>query len=274
MHIIFALLSCLLPLYGSQLSARTDSTSKNEIRVMPVARTPESNTVMLRIAVPKSGEIVSGNPVWMQFRIDGYSLGSDSSQFGRASEIALSPLGQTVHVIVDNEPYFPVMEPAINPFNEEGWYYTTGYKFKLPIALKPGMHILRAFPARSFGESLKGDNTFQVTPFFVGEATQFRKDIDLTQPYLTYNEPSGQIALTTDKPVLLDFLIANCELTPDGYKVRLTIDGSENRMITSWQPYYIYGLSSGKHTIRLELLNGNAKVRGSFNDVERTIQVR
>jgi hypothetical protein len=72
----------------------------------------------------------------------------------------------------------------------------------------------------------------------------------------------------------LDFLISNCELTPDGYKVRLTIDGNVHRTLTSWQPYYIYGLSKGKHTIRLELLNKEEKVPGSFNDVTRTIYVQ
>ena len=56
--------------------------------------------------------------------------------------------------------------------------------------------------------------------------------------------------------------------------MRLTVDGKVHRTLTSWQPYYIYGLQKGKHTIRLELVDASGKVvAGPFNDVQRTIQV-
>jgi len=262
-------------LFGmSRAAAGKTSSSKGneEIRVMPVQPTPESNTVILKIAVPREKEVARTNPVWVQFRIEGFSLGADSSQFERDSELADSGMGQTVHVVVDNEPYFAVNEPAINPFNEAGYYYVTSYKFELPFSLKDGIHTIRMFPARSYGESLKGSNTFSVRTFYVRESSGGGQ-LDLSKPYLTYNEPSDQIELSTNQPILLDFLVSNCELTPDGYKVRLTIDGKTTRTLTSWQPYYIYGLPSGKHTIRLELLNGSAPVPGPFNDVTRTITV-
>jgi hypothetical protein len=259
-------------LFGmSRPADKTPGGMKEEIRVMPVARTPESNTILLAIAIPKNGEVVRGNPIWSQFRIEGFALGSDSSQFERSNEVPVSSMGQTVHVVVDNRPYFPINEPAINPFNEEGYYYITGYKFEMPFSLKDGMHTIRMFPARSFGESLKGSNTFSAITFYVGDQTS--KSFDFSQPFLTYNEPSGLTEWREDQPVLLDFLIANCELSPDGYTVQLTIDGMANRTLSSWQPYYIYGLKKGKHTIRLELLNRKTKVGGPFNDVEQTIVV-
>jgi hypothetical protein len=247
---------------------------KEEIRVMPVGRTPESNTVILRIAVPKEKEMVSGNPVWVQFRIEGFSLGADSSQFARADQVARTDMGQTVHVVVDNAPYFAINEPALNPFNEAGYFYVTNYKFEMPSSLKEGMHTIRMFPARSFGESLKGDNTFAMVVFYLGDMESEEKGkIDFSKPFLTYNEPSDQMELMENQPVLLDFLISNCELSPDGYKVRLTIDGRVNRTLSSWEPYYIYGLSKGKHKIRLELMEGSTRVLGPFNDVERTITI-
>ena len=52
-------------------------------------------------------------------------------------------------------PYFPVNEPALDPFNEQGWYDETSYKFEIPTKLSAGEHVLRVFLARSFGESLK-----------------------------------------------------------------------------------------------------------------------
>src|SRR3989344_4006522 len=238
---------------------------KETIQVLPVPRTPESKTVLLAIAFPESQEVVPKNPVWVQFRLDGYPLGA-GSQFDRADEVVVSSMGQTVHVIVDNQPYFPVEQPAIDPFNEEGSYYDTSYKFRLLDSLSEGLHTIRMFPARSFGESLKGENTFYAVSFYVGEVKD-RPVLDLHTPYLTYNEPGDQIPLSEGRPILLDFYLRHCELTPDGYKVRLTIDRKIKRNLTSWQPYYIYGLRKGRHTIRLELIDAKGKkVPGLFND--------
>ncbi|HSX38374.1 MAG TPA: hypothetical protein VLE95_06050 [Chlamydiales bacterium] len=245
--------------------------SGEEIRVMPVARSPESNAIILTIAIPKEGEIVSKNPVLSQFRVDGFALGADSSQLERSNQLPNSDMGQTVHIVIDNHPYFAINEPAIDPFNENGYFYDSSYRFEIPFALKNGMHIMRIFPARSFGESLKGANTFHMSTFYIGHADS--KTFDYSKPFLTYNEPSDQIPWTVNQPVLLDFLLANCELTPDGYTVQLTVDGIVHRALTSWQPYYVYGLAKGKHTFRLQLMNKGVQVAGPFNTVERTIVV-
>jgi hypothetical protein len=268
MNLLFA--SALIAM--ATLGADKPMVGKSSIRSMPVDRTPESDTVSLKIAVPKNEQLIS-NPVWVQFKIEGYSLGSASSQFDRADELVVSKMGQTVHVVVDNEPYIAVNEPAIDPFSDQGYFYQTSYKFELPKKLSKGMHTLRIFPTRSYGESLKGSNTFQAMSFYVG-SLEGGMQVDLSQPYLTYNEPSDQMYLVENKPVLLDFLISNAELSPDGYKVRLTIDGEVNRVLPFWQPYYIYGLKKGKHKIRLELIDENNKiVPGPFNDVERQITI-
>ncbi|NDB85948.1 MAG: hypothetical protein EB127_25100 [Alphaproteobacteria bacterium] len=64
-------------------------------------------------------------------------------------------------------------------------------------------------------------------------------------------------------------------MSVDGYKVKLTIDGKIQRTLTSWKPYYIYGLKKGKHTFKLELLDpSNKVVPGSFNTVEKTIVIK
>lgn len=241
------------------------------IRTMPVIPTPESRTVMLKIAIPKEGQIVS-NPTWIQFRIDGFALGA-ASQFERASEIVVSKMGQTVHVIIDNEPYIAINEPAVDPFDRSTNFYDMSYKFQLPYNLSEGVHTIRMFPARSYGESLKGDNTFAAMKFYVG-TNRDSKEIDLSAPYITYNEPSPSMPLKAGTPVLLDFYVNNTELSVDGYKVRLSVDGTVDRVLTLWSPYYIYGLSKGRHTIRLELLDSDNKlVPGIFNDVEQTITI-
>jgi hypothetical protein len=242
-----------------------------QIRILPVKRTPESETSTVVISIPKNGATVKGNPVWVQTRVEGYPIGA-SSQFDRASEVATTDQGQTIHVVVDNQPYFPVYEPALDPFNEEGWYYETSYKFELP-KLESGEHLLRVFLARSFGECLKGEWSFTASTFTIGNKPETSR-YDLSKPFLTYNEPSNQMYLTEDMPILLDFFVSNCELSSDGYKVRLTVDGNTTRTLTAWQPYYIYGLKKGNHTIRIELLNSRGKpLTFPMTSAEQTITV-
>ena len=268
-------LAALLLFAGSLHSADSQPSTKTadeKIRVLPVDPTPESESIILAIALPKQGEVVQGNPVWAQIRVDGYPLGTDS-RFQRNDELVTTDMGQTVHVVIDNNPYFPINGPSLSPFDENGFYYNSRYKFEIPFKLKEGMHTIRIFPARSFGESLKKENTFTASYFYVGKV-QDNPDFSLDGPYLTYNEPSDQLPLSSKKPILLDFYLTNCELSTDGYKVRLTLDGSIRRILTSWQPYYIYGLAKGSHTIRLELLNPSNKVApGAFNSVQRTITI-
>ncbi len=242
-----------------------------QIRVLPVKRTPESETSTAVISIPKNGAVIKENPVWVQTRIQGYPIGA-ASQFDRADEVALSNKGQTIHVVVDDQPYFSVYEPALDPFNEEGWYYETSYKFELP-KVGPGEHLLRVFLARSYGECLKGEWAYSAILFNVGSGPDTSK-YELTKPYITYNEPSNQMYLEEDKPILLDFYISNCELSSDGYKVRLTVDGKTTRTLTAWQPYYIYGLKKGNHTIRLDLINSRGKVvLGPLSKAQQTITV-
>jgi hypothetical protein len=251
----------------------TDGGAEDRIRIVAVDPTPEAESAVMAIQLPHDGKVIAENPVWMQIRVDGYVLGSDS-QFDRKNEVANSDLGQTIHVIIDNEPYFAINGPSVQPFNEEGFYYSQSYKFEVPFKIKEGFHTIRAFPTRSYGESLKGDRMFQTGYFYVGKETSSTSQDLFSRPYLTYNEPSNRMNLVESKPLLLDFYVSNCELSSDGYKVRLTIDGKVQRTFVSWRPYYIYGLKRGKHTLRLELIDEkNKMVPSSYNDIQQTVVI-
>lgn len=265
----------LLCLCASTLTLHAESSygqAHDYIRLMAVKPTPEPETVSLYTAFPREGSFAKKNPVWIQVRVEGFALGTDS-YFDRKDEIANSRKGQTLHVIIDDKPYFAVNEPAVDPFKEQGNYYVLSYKFEIPFSLGSGLHTIRMFPARSYGEALKGEKTFAVSTFYIDDQSN-PLGIDLDQPYLTYNEPGDQMPLVEKKPILLDFYLSNCELSADGYKVRLTIDDSIIRTITVWQPYYILGLKKGKHTIQLQLLDAkNQVVAGPFNTVKRQITI-
>jgi hypothetical protein len=250
-------------------SLNEHAPNPNEIRVVPVDPTPEPFEIKTTIEFPKEGKILTSQKASCQVRLEGYPLGTDS-EFPRAKEIWNDPKGQGLHICIDSQPYFEMNEALIDALDDVQEYYDQTVNFDIPFDLQPGMHVMRVFPVRSFNEGLKGSGCFAARIFYYRD----KKDnlsFDPSKPYLTFNEPQGEYDFGPD-PLLLDFYITNCELSKDGYKVRLTIDSDNQRVLTQWAPYYIYGLTKGKHIIRLELIDAQNKlVPGVFNDVSKTL---
>jgi len=242
------------------------------LQIIPVEPSVEPENVKIYIVLPEKGEMQKDNEVWAQLRLRGFPLGN-ITDLERASEIVNSELGQSIHVVIDNNPYFARVGPSLGPFDDEGNYYEAMYRFKIPYPLSQGQHFIRVFPARSYAESLKDKNCFAASYFFV-QNKKINEEMDLSKPYITFSEPSGYLELTEKKPVLLDFYVTNCILSKNGYRVKVTIDDKAVRILTMWTPYYIYGLKKGKHTINLQLIGKDSKkVEGFFNDVTRNFNI-
>jgi hypothetical protein len=261
---------CTLSLFSAHVDEKTPNPS--DIRVVSVTPTPEADHVEVYISYPENGEIKKSMPIDLKFRTENFPLGVHSD-FPRASEIYDDTSeGQALRIVVDDQPFLQANEALDDALDD----YETDFDQSIEIDLKgnltPGMHVLRIYPARSYGESLKGDKCFAASTFYYKEKKD-NLDFNPKGPYLTYNEPQG--VFSGSKPILLDFYLTNCQLSNDGYKVKLTIDGKIQRTLTQWAPYYIYGLGKGSHTIKLELLdNKNKKVSGIFSQSERKISVR
>jgi hypothetical protein len=249
------------------------ATSKG-FQIVPVDPTPDPDHVETKILYPKKSEMKTSSPVKGQIRVNGFALGVDTEQ-PRKKEVWNDTEGQSLHVVIDNQPYFSLNEALIDALDDVEDYFDQTADFEIPFKLQPGMHIIRVFPVRSYNESVKSKRAFAASVFYYQE-NKNNPQIDLSEPYLTYNEPQGEYDYgRKNQPILLDFYITNCELSKDGYKVRLTIDNENQRILTSWQPYYIYGLKKGQHRIRLELLDPqNNYVTGLFNDITRTIVIK
>ncbi len=248
-----------------------------EIQVVPVETTPEPRHVELRLEYPSDQKVLHKQPIQLQMRLDGFPLGVDSD-FPRKNEIYNDSQGQSIHIFIDNRPYFEIDEALWDANDDHEEYYDQTVELDIPFQLEPGKHIIRAFPCRSYGESIKGPEGMRHPQSFIASTFYYHTQKDgfgasLTAPFITYNEPQGTYQ-DPKKPILLDFFVSNCVLSKDGYKVRLTIDGENKRFLVQWQPYYIYGLSQGDHKIRLELIDPQNKlVPGPFNDIERTIHI-
>lgn len=261
------LICCSLP------AASIDEPISNQstLQIVSVEPTPEPDEIEIRIVYPSKEELKKSLPIRFEARLDGYVVGTDS-QFDRAREVRNDPNGQSVHVIIDDRDYFEAYEALFDALDNHDLYYDQKIDFTPPFKLTPGKHYIRLFPARSYGESLKGSDCFDAMVFYY-KTKDDPFNMNLSGPYLTYNEPQG--TFPAGKPVLLDFYIKNCVMSTDGYKVRLTIDGKVQRTISSWKPYYIYGLKKGKHDIKIELLDPqNQLVSGAFNKAEKTIVIK
>ncbi len=247
----------------------------SKIYIVPVVSTPEPGYVKNTIQFPESGQILDGDEMRGQIELLGFPLGVDTMQ-PRSKVIYNDPLGQSLHIFIDNEPYFSVNEALTDALQDFQDYFVQTVTFTASISsLSPGMHVLRALPVFSFNESLKGRTVLSTRIFYVREKKE-NFSFDPNKPFLTYNEPQGEYDYIPEspEPILLDFYLSNCKLSQDGFKLRISIDDEVIDTITSWQPYYIYGLKPGTHKIRTELLNPlNQAVQGSFNDVTRTIEL-
>ncbi len=274
----YSLLTTVMSLvFSSGFCAHLEEQPPNlkGIQVVPVDPTRDPDHVETRILYPKENELKKSSLVKGQIRVDGIALGVDTEQ-PRKKEVWNDNEGQSLHIFIDNHPYFAVNEALIDALDDVEDYFDQTADFEIPFKLQPGMHVIRAFPVRSYNESVKSNKAFAASVFYYQEKKD-NPQIDLTQPYITYNEPQGEYDYDQkhQQPILLDFYVTNCELSRDGYKVRLTIDNESQRVLTSWQPYYIYGLKKGQHRIRLELLDlQNNYAPGLFNDVTRTIVIK
>lgn len=84
-----------------------------------------------------------------------------------------------------------------------------------------------------------------------------KKRVDPNQPLMLFNFSKEKgMFLLGDSPVIIDFSLANAQLKGDGgqFRVRYIVDDEDMRWIDRWESLWVTGWTSGKHTIRLELI--------------------
>ena len=205
--------------------------------------------------------------------------------------------GNHIHVILDNQPYEA--------------YYEINQPFELRNVAE-GKHTLRVFASRPWHESYKNDGAFQMVTFTVkgggdatkptttnsgqtvaspsatASATPAREgkdyttasqagDVDMTKPLLTYSRPKGEYKGEDADPIMIDFWLVNGKLQGDGgeYRVRYSIDDGEAKFLDKWEPIWLAGWITGKHRVKLELVDksGNVVDNGGYNSTTREITV-
>lgn len=238
-------------------SASDTAAAPGTVRIVKGEHGPTYDGAKLAITSPAADQVVEGDTITVLASLEGMELGSPTAN-EQSKGIAYSREGQHIHLIVDNEPYAAL-------------YSTDSFKIG---GLAEGAHTIRAFPSRSWHESIKTPGVFVAQTFFVGSKTDERP-IAIDAPLLTYSRPKGEYAGEDATRILLDFYISNAELGPDKHKVVATIDGTVTDTLTEWVPYFIEGLTTGEHTVKLQLIGPDGQpVAGAWNVVERRISVQ
>ena len=189
-------------------------------------------------------------PMTFDFDVSGFEIGAQTSD-AEGKGLANSAQGQHIHLILNNGPY------------------SAHYEADFEKEMAEGHYVMLAFLSRSYHESVKAPGAAVVRQFTVGSATAI--EADLNAPHLFYSRPKGVYSGDGTKNLMLDFYLLNTTISPDGNKVRATVNGTEF-VFSAWVPYVIEGLPMGEVTIGLELIdNAGNLIPGPFNQVTRTV---
>lgn len=227
---------------------------KDGLRVFAFDDSPKFPESQLRLNVPPAGGVVEPGTVEFDYDLSNFQL-TRMTPHGNAEHLANSQEGQHIHNIVDNEPY------------------TAHYDTEFTKELKEGDHVILSFLSRSYHESLKHKGAYDLRVVTAGRPAE-RMEFDTNAPHLFYSRPKGEYVGKDAEQVMLDFYLVNTELSPQGNKVRATINGTEF-MLDRWMPYIMEGLPMGENTIKLELVDNQGNlIPGPYNSVTRTFRLK
>jgi hypothetical protein len=228
----------------------TDDTSAPQLTLTKAPASPAYADASLTL---NSVEVTSTDSAYManfDFEVGNYELGVQTEDAATRG-IANSGKGQHIHLIINNGPYSAHYEPDFSKEMQEGSY------------------LVLAFLSRSYHESVKNDNSYIVDVVTVGDAKPM--EVDFEAPHMFYSRPKGTYSGKDTEKLMIDFFLLNTTLSPEGNKVRATVNGQEF-MIDEWAPYYVEGLEKGEATVKLELLDADGNnIPGPFNTVERKV---
>src|SRR5688572_21538473 len=217
---------------------------KGGIKLTSFDDSPKFAEAALKMTEPAGGTAPVGK-VTFKFELSNFQL-TKMTGHDHSKEMANSMQGQHIHLIVDNEPYTALYEPTATK------------------DLKEGNHVVLSFLSRSYHESLKHKPAYDLRTLTVGKP-KAGSTFDVKGQHMFYSRPKGEYVGNDTKKVMLDFYLVNTTLSPDGNKVRATINGNEF-MLDKWTPYMMEGLPMGENKIKLELVDKNGTViPGAYN---------
>jgi hypothetical protein len=171
-----------------------------------------------------------------------YELGQQTTD-APTKMCANSAKGQHIHFIVNDEPYKA--------------FYTAEFE----NVMEDGTYNLLSFLSRSYHESIK-NGTAYLAKKVTFEGGKLTGSEDIEEPMLFYSRPKGTYTGDETKKVMLDFFIANTELSEAGNQVKVTVNGEDFATVSEWKPYFLENLPMGTNTVTLELIDAAGETIG------------
>lgn len=263
-------------------------------------------TPALSFVEPREGSTITGSTVNVKLNLSGDLKGY------KPMKDPATGMGNHIHVILDNQPYEAYYDLG-QPFELRN--VTEGKHTLRVFASRPwhesykndGSFQMVTFNVKGGGDAAKPTttNTGQVmsnnnasanktgsanatantsananaTPAREGKdmAASVAFNVDKKRPLLTYSRPKGEYKGADADAIMIDFWLSNAKLKGDGgeYRVRYSVDGGESRFIDKWEPIWLAGWTTGKHNVKLELVDRdeNPVDNGGFNSTTREITV-
>lgn len=252
--LVFFFVGCQSSGSGEGAEGTTETTAVEEPAAKKYTLTPFTPSASFPDAKIESVAYEGGK---FTFGVGGesYKLGVQTPDAGQKM-CANSAQGQHIHLILDRDPYI------------------AKYTAEFEQAVTDGDHYMLAFLSRSYHESIKTPEA-HVVMLGTFEGGSLKDSKEVTDPMVFYSRPKGTyVGEAETAKVMLDFYLANVDLSAGGYTLKAEINGEEH-LLEKWQPYYIEGMELGDNTIKLTLLDkdGNA-VDTPLNPVERTFTLK
>jgi hypothetical protein len=230
------------------------------VALVPVGKSPEFAEAKLSVSDVKAEKVGTDSAkVSFAFTVQNYELKAQTAD-NAGKGCNNSDKGQHIHFVLDNTPYKALYEPK----NE----------VTLPVNTE---HNLICFLSRSYHEALKNKDAAVVYKFKIDEKGKLIKMAASTEPALYYSRPKGDYLGKDTANILLDFYLANCTLSDTGYYLTARVT-NENRSIdttfniTTWQPFFLQNLGTGKCGVTLTL-NNKTEPDKKYTIVSRTFNM-
>jgi hypothetical protein len=219
-----SLLFIMLCVAFSSCASRKGADEKKILAPREASVVDPANPPMARIEGLSANELVTGEKVLI-LSIDNYPMEQD----------------------------WQGMEVALNDLDPER-FYQNRVEWKLPLdRLNKGANIVRIYPVRSWGESVKEPSAFAFVPFFY-ESKAGLSWVAPQRPILTLVSPRGTYQGEDAKKILFDFMVQNPEKTKQTYTVHYTLNGTKLKLNTG-RAYHFYNLPEGDYELRVEVVN-------------------
>jgi hypothetical protein len=261
-------------------------------------------TPTLRFLAPTEGATVNGATVNVKLALSGDLKGY------KPMKDPATGMGNHIHVILDNQPYeayYNLDQPfelrnvtagkhTLRAFPSRPWHesYKNAGAFQLVTFTVKGGGDESKPTTTNTGEKMSDNKNAPNKNAPANAATANTnanaappegKDmppstggaVDPKKPLLTYSRPKGEYKGADTDAIMIDFWLLNAKLKGDGgdYTVRYSVDAGPAQTIDKWQPIWLTGWASGKHTVKLELLDkdGNPVDNGGYNSTTREITI-